>query len=73
MKTIVTFLVFISSCITILSKELPFKTERMNTDFRGVTTNGKNILCYGDYGIITYTLDFGQNFQQVNLGDGIVN
>jgi photosystem II stability/assembly factor-like uncharacterized protein len=41
----------------------------MNTDFRGVTTNGKNILCYGDYGIITYTLDYGKTFQRVNIGD----
>jgi len=41
----------------------------MQTDFRGVTTNSKSIICYGDFGIITYTLDYGNTFGQVNIGD----
>lgn len=62
--------VFILASLTFLSaQEAPFKVERMITDYHGVTTNGKNILCYGDYGIITYTLDFGKTFKQLSIGD----
>jgi hypothetical protein len=69
MKAIAAFLVFLFSFLPTLSRESPFKIERMQTDFRGVTTNGKSILCYGNYGIITYTLDYGATFQQLNIGD----
>lgn len=69
MKLSTTLFIFLASLLSLLSQELPFKIERMNTDYRGVTTNGKSILCYGDFGLITYTLDYGKTFQQVNIGD----
>ncbi len=69
MKNFTNIIIFFGSLITVFSQELPFKVERMITDYRGVVTNGKNILCYGDYGIITHTLDFGKTFKQLNIGD----
>lgn len=69
MKLSLTLLTFLTSLLSLFSQDLPFKTERMITDYNGVTTNGKSILCYGDYGIITYTLNNGTTFQQVNIGD----
>jgi hypothetical protein len=48
---------------------LPFKAERMITDFRGVVSNGDNILCYGNYGIITFSKTSGRTWQQLNIGD----
>jgi hypothetical protein len=46
-----------------------FMPERMITDFHGVVYNGKNVLAYGDYGIITFSEDKGMNWQQLNIGD----
>ena len=46
-----------------------YQAERLITDFNGVATNGSNILCYGNYGIITYSLDDGENWKQLNIGD----
>ena len=69
MKIIVISLIFLMSYASILSKELPFQAERMITDFRGVVSNGSNTLCYGDYGIISYSLTGCQTWNQLNIGD----
>ncbi|MBS1538545.1 MAG: hypothetical protein JST20_12445 [Bacteroidetes bacterium] len=69
MNILVIIIFFLTFLCTLSSKELPFKAERMITDFRGVVSNGKNIICYGDYGIMTYTLNFGQTWNQLNIGD----
>ena len=67
------YLIILLSIYTTFSysfaQNLPFKTVRMITDFRGVAYNNDEIICYGDYGIITYSNDFGNNWQQINLGD----
>lgn len=69
MKSLLLAVFILASLATVSAQEAPFKIERMITDYHGVTTNGKNILCYGDYGIITYTLDFGKTFKQLSIGD----
>ena len=67
MKKLLLLFILLSSAIS-YSNDLPFYAQRMITDFRGVVTNGKNTLCYGDYGIITYSFDL-QNWKQHNIGD----
>lgn len=63
-------LLFISIMFNIAeAKDAPFKVERMITDFNGVVTNGSNTIAYGDYGIMTYSLDMGQTWKQQNIGD----
>ncbi|MBI5324638.1 MAG: T9SS type A sorting domain-containing protein [Ignavibacteriae bacterium] len=57
------------SFIFALSQEPPFKVQRMLTDFRGIVTNGKKTICYGDYGIMTYSTDAGKTWEQDNWGD----
>jgi photosystem II stability/assembly factor-like uncharacterized protein len=52
-----------------LADDFGFTPERMITDFHGVVYNGKNVLAYGDYGIITFSEDRGMNWQQLNIGD----
>ncbi|MEN6512185.1 MAG: hypothetical protein ABFD00_10215 [Chloroherpetonaceae bacterium] len=42
---------------------------RLITNFNGVATNGKSVLCYGNYGIITYSQNLGQTWREVNIGD----
>lgn len=69
MKSLLLAVFILASLATVSAQVAPFKIERMITDYHGVTTNGKNILCYGDYGIITYTLDFGKTFKQLSIGD----
>lgn len=69
MKAILTFFAFLFPFITLSAQELPFRAERMITDFSGVVSNGKNVLCYGDYGIITYSIDLCKTFKQLNIGD----
>lgn len=46
-----------------------FYLERISTDFNGVAYNGRNILAYGKYGIITYSTDKGETWKQICLGD----
>jgi photosystem II stability/assembly factor-like uncharacterized protein len=41
----------------------------MITDFKGVATNGKTIVAYGDYGIITTSYDYGKTWSQTTIGD----
>lgn len=67
-KIIILFLISIIFYITD-AKDIPFKVERMITDFNGVVTNGNNTIAYGDYGIMTYSLDMGESWKQQNIGD----
>jgi hypothetical protein len=46
-----------------------FHFERLITDYYGIASNGKNILCYGDYGIITYSSNRGDIWNQLSIGD----
>ena len=46
-----------------------YEIERMITDFNGVVSIGNNVLCYGNYGIITYSNNKGINWKQLNIGD----
>ncbi len=55
--------------LSLLSKEPPFKYERMNTDYKGIVYNGSNVICYGNYGIMTYSFDRGNKWKQLNIGD----
>jgi hypothetical protein len=43
--------------------------QRMITDYRGVATNGRTVVAYGDYGIITTTRDYGKTWSQTSIGD----
>lgn len=61
------FILFISYSLS--AQSIPFHAERLITDFRGAATNGESILCYGDYGIITYSEDIGDTWEQLNIGD----
>lgn len=70
MKKLIYLFAFIIVNITLLSKDVPFKAERMITDFNGVVTNGNNTIAYGNYGIMTYSFDMGQTWKQHNIGDG---
>jgi hypothetical protein len=71
MKKLITLcivLIFVS-CINSFSDVIPFTPERMITDFNGVVYNGTNVLCYGNYGIITFSKDRGEHWDQLNIGD----
>ncbi len=68
--------IFIAIFVTILfllhtvqAQDNGLNVERLITDYRGCSSNGKSILCYGDYGIITHTDDFGATWKQTNIGD----
>ncbi len=47
---------------------------RKITDYRGIATNGNTTICYGDYGIMDYTTDFGESWkeQRVFLDNSIM-
>jgi hypothetical protein len=63
---------FIYTFITALLLAMPLysqQAQRMVTDFRGVATNGKTVVAYGDYGIITSTRDYGKTWSQTSIGD----
>ncbi len=49
--------------------KFPFQIERISTDYNGVAYNGKNLLAYGKYGVITYSTDKGETWNQICLGD----
>ncbi|MEJ5285697.1 MAG: hypothetical protein WHV60_00585 [Bacteroidota bacterium] len=51
------------------NEKFPLRIERISTDYNGVAFNGKNILAYGKYGIITYSTDKGETWNQICLGD----
>jgi len=58
-----------SSDVFLFSAEKPFYAERMITDYRGIVSNGKRTIFYGDYGIMTYTFDSGKSWDQQSIGD----
>lgn len=68
-----TFLTLMLVCFSFFNAssngKLPFRLERINTDYNGIIYNGNNILAYGNYGVITYSLDKGENWKQISLGD----
>lgn len=70
MKKLIYLFAFIILSASLSSKDVPFKAERMITDFNGIVTNGNNTIAYGNYGIMTYSLDMGQTWKQQNIGDG---
>src|SRR3989339_334385 len=69
MKILMIKLLIILSYFSIHSQEPPFRVQRMLTDFKGIVTNGKKTICYGNYGIITFSTDAGQSWEQINVGD----
>lgn len=71
MKKILTYsiIILIVNIINLISNEISFTPERMMTDFNGVVYNGNNIICYGNYGIITFSKDKGKKWYQINIGD----
>ncbi|MBI5326593.1 MAG: hypothetical protein HZB41_15185, partial [Ignavibacteriae bacterium] len=69
MKIIIINLIIYFSYSVTFSQQPPFKIQRMLTDFRGIVTNGSKTICYGDYGIMTYTTDAGKTWEQDNWGD----
>jgi hypothetical protein len=71
MKKLITLCIVLifAACINLLSYVIPFTPERMITDFNGVVYNGTNVLCYGNYGIITFSRDRGEHWEQLNIGD----
>lgn len=50
------------------SDKLQFHPEAMVSDFNGVIYNGINVLCYGENGIITLSIDRGSSWTQINIG-----
>jgi hypothetical protein len=63
---------FFCAILIALLYTMPLRSQeiqRMITDFRGVATNGKTVVAYGDYGIITTTRDYGKTWSQITLGD----
>lgn len=51
--------------------KLNFRLERLSTDYNGVVYDGKNVLAYGNYGVITYSTDKGKTWKQISLGEHI--
>jgi photosystem II stability/assembly factor-like uncharacterized protein len=69
MKIYIHFILILLISTIARADDFNFTPERMITDFHGVVYNGKNVLAYGDYGIITFSEDRGMNWQQLNIGD----
>ncbi len=68
MKNIILlFLVF--SSIVIFANDYEIAPQRMITDYNGIAYNKDIILCYGNYGIITFTTDEGKTWDRINIGD----
>ncbi|MGB9772316.1 MAG: T9SS type A sorting domain-containing protein [Candidatus Kapaibacteriota bacterium] len=53
----------------ILLCQAPIEVERLGTDFNGVIENNGRIIAYGNYGVIVYSDDYGDNWSQINLGE----
>jgi hypothetical protein len=68
-KRIVITGIIVLSNIFLNSQERPFELVRIITDYRGVVTNGKKTICYGDYGIMTFTVDAGKTWEQKNFNE----
>lgn len=66
---IYSFIIVVLGIINVNAQKVPFTIERLNTDYAGIVTNGVSVLCYGNYGIITYTTDDGSTWSQKTIGD----
>ncbi|MCX7909828.1 MAG: T9SS type A sorting domain-containing protein [Ignavibacteria bacterium] len=49
--------------------QIPFQISRLGTDYNGVIESDRRIIAYGNYGILTYSDDLGDTWEQINLGD----
>lgn len=63
------FLLFIFAISYAIASFPEFNIQRMNTNYSGVISNNDKILCYGNYGIITYSSNFGDTWYRINIGD----
>ncbi len=69
--TLFVFAFVLFNTTSVYSNKLRFRLERLSTDFNGVVFNGRVVLAYGKYGIITYSTDQGENWKQISLGDNL--
>ncbi len=71
MKKLLFFMCLLSSMSGMLFSEekWPYAAERLICDFNGVASSENSIVCYGDYGIITYSSDNGEKWKQLSIGD----
>jgi hypothetical protein len=65
----IALLVVLASAAGHSTSKLPFKLERISADYNGVAYNGRTIVAYGNYGLITYSTDLGNSWRQISLGD----
>lgn len=71
MKTIILTIFsifFLALSLPLHGEPKDFKVEKLITDYNGVVSNGSTVLCYGNYGIITISDDFGKTLRQINIG-----
>lgn len=61
--------ILILSALNMFSNELKLNPMRLTTDYNGVSGNEHILMCYGNYGIITYSEDFGETWKQLTIGD----
>ncbi len=67
MKKFTLLLIIMAS---VMFAEMPeIAPQRMVTDYIGIAYNDDIILCYGNFGIITYTTDLGKTWGRINIGD----
>ncbi len=52
-----------------LADDFKVNAERLITDYYGAVYNGSVVICYGNYGILTYSSDYGLNWSQKTIGD----
>lgn len=55
--------------VSISFAQSKFKIERIGTDYNGVIENKGRIIAYGNYGVITFSDNFGETWTQINLGE----
>ncbi len=72
-KNLILIMVFLFEgfLLSIANGKPSFFIERISTDYNGIAYNGKNILAYGKYGVITYSTDKGESWKQLCLGDSL--
>lgn len=51
--------------------KLNFRLERLSTDYNGVVYDGRTVLAYGKYGVITYSTNQGETWEQISIGDSL--
>lgn len=56
-------------CVSANSVDKPFSVQRMITDFRGIVSNGTLTICYGNWGIMTYSTNAGRSWEQRSFGN----